>query len=105
MADGYWTIGILANARIWSWAYKKFSEHWEGSWFHEWWCFGVFLLRSTLLLLDGTFLEFCRELMSLHGLRSIQRVRRASAILLAPDMPPPIRSLAIIILTSTTLAQ
>lgn len=48
-------------------------------------------------VLQGAF-EFARS-------QAIQIVRRASAILLAPDMPPPIRSLAIIILTSTTLAQ
>lgn len=58
-----------------------------------------------MLLFDGPFLEFCRELMGLHGLRSIQIVREANAIFLAPNAPPLIRSLAIIVLTLITLAQ
>lgn len=105
MADGYLTSGILANAWIWTWAYKSSSKHWEGSWFYEWWSFGGFLFRPILLLLDGTFLEFCRELRCLHGIRHIQIGRNANAILLAPDTPPLVRSLAIIILTKMTLAQ
>ena len=105
MADGYSTIGILANARIWSWAYKIFSEHWKGSWFYGWWSFGGFLLRPILLLFDITFLECCRELRCLCGIRHIQIVRKANAILLTPDTPPLVRSLAITILTKMALAQ
>lgn len=63
------------------------------------------MLRPLLLLLDGSFLEFGRELIGFHALRFIQIVRKANAILLAPKMPPLVRSLAIIILTSITLAQ
>lgn len=105
MADGYLTIRILANARIWPWAYKSSSEHWKGSWFCGWWFFGGFLLRHILLLLNGTFLECCRELRCLRGIRHIQIVGNANAILLTPDTPPLVRSLAIIILTKMTLAQ
>lgn len=99
MADGYWTIGILTNVWILAWAYEGFS------WFNGWWCFGNCLLRPILLLLDGSFLEFCRELIRLHGLMFIQIVRKANAILLAPNTPSLVRSLAIIILTLMTLAQ
>lgn len=105
MADGYWTIGILANVWIWSWAYDSFSEYWEGTWFHGWWCSGGSPPRPILLLLDGSFLGFCRELMCLHGLGSIQIVRKANAIFLTPNTPPLVRSLAKIILTLITLAQ
>lgn len=108
MADGYLTSGILANAWIWTWAYKSSSKHWEGSWIYEWWSFGGFLFRPILLLLDGTFLEFFRGLRCLHSIRHIQIVRNANAILLAPDTPdtpPLVRSLAITILTKMALAQ
>lgn len=43
--------------------------------------------------------------MCLHGLGSIQIVRKANAIFLAPNTPPLVRSLAKIILTLITLAQ
>lgn len=106
MADGYWTIGILANVWIRSWAHESFSEYWEGIWFDGWWCSGCFLLNPILLLLlDGPFPEFCRELMGLNGLGSIQIVRKANAIFLAPNTPPLARRLAKIILALITLAQ